>query len=200
MSGTAAIGVSERGPSRSRFAVVLAILLGLGGCSNHWDWPIAALPYDAGWRPLPIKAWVLNDGVSAKAISICPRDSCARPGFAALLAFEGAQASEMERALDSDPLRLARIFAAPARREDSSGKGGAAARPAAQPKSATAVARFSERDGKGLLVEITARDGGKSAATAILYGRSAGRLVVALAVSPDAERARQDAAATWQSR
>lgn len=177
------------------FAVAAALAgLLIAGCSNHWGAPIAALSYDAGWRPLPIKAWVLNDGVSARAMSLCPRDSCARQGFAALLSFEGKRADAMEQALAADPARLARAFSRPASRDPSQAK----AKP--RPKTTTEVARFAADGGHGLLVEIAAAATGKRAATAILYGRSEGRLVLALAVSPDPDSARQDALAAWRSR
>jgi hypothetical protein len=178
--------------------VATLLLLGLAGCSNHWGWPIAALPYDAGWRPLPIKAWVLNDGVSAEAISICPRESCAQQGFAALLSFEGERAAAMERALRGDDAGLARAFEKPAASDATTG--GTRTRPQTKTRTTTRVARFSAQDADGLVVTITAAASGKSAATAILFGRRAGRLVVALAVGADAGKARQDAAATWQSR
>lgn len=199
MSVTAPASRDERGPSRSRFAVVATLLLlGLAGCSNHWGWPIAALPYDEGWRPLPIRAWVLNDGVSAQAISICPRESCAQQGFAALLTFEGDRAMAMERALRGDPDELARAFGRPA--APGSTAGGARTKPDTKTRTTTRVARFSATDADGLLVTITATGTGKSAATAILFGHRAGRLLVALAVGPEAGKARQDAVATWQSR
>jgi hypothetical protein len=135
-------------------------------------------------------------------MSICPRESCAQQGFAALLAFEGERAEALERALRSDPAELARIFAKPAASEPTGGgsKPTSTTKPQVKPRTTTRVARFSETDADGLLVEITATASGKSAATAILFGRPAGRLIMALAVSPEAGKARHDAAATWQSR
>lgn len=170
------------------------LFLVLAGCSNHWGWPIAALPYDAGWRPLPIKAWVLNEGVEAQAISICLQESCAQPGFAALLRFDGPRADAMERALGSDTATLIRAFSKPFDPVSSKSK------PKPHPKTTTRIERFTNAEANGLLVEIVGAETGKRAFTAILFGRGAGRLIVALAVSSDAARARQDATASWQSR
>jgi hypothetical protein len=69
------------------------------------------------------------------------------------------------------------------------------------PKSTTSVSRYDEGGAQGLLVEIRAKDrAGKLAATAILYGRNGGKLVIAIAVSNDIETARGYAHAAWRSR
>ena len=52
-----------------------------------------------------------------------------------------------------------------------------------------------------MLVTIRSLDiAGRQAITAILYGREADRLVVALAVGNTAEAARHDAEAAWRGR
>lgn len=190
----------KREPSRSRFhvAALLAGLLALTGCSNNFGLGITELPADRGWQPLPIGAWVLNDGIAAKAMSICPRDTCIRQGFAALLSFEGREADALERTLATDPARLARDFARPA--PPPAAKKATPPRPTA-PKSRTTVTRFDAGAAHGLLVAISAlADGGKRAVTAILSGREQGRLIVAIGVSPDADSARAQALAAWRDR
>ncbi len=198
---------SKRERLRSRFhvAALLCALALLGGCSRHWGLGIAELPYDRGWRTLPIGAWVLNDGLAAKTMSFCPRETCVRQGFAALLSFEGREADALERMLASDPARLARDFAKPAPPRPPTPLIGQTGKPRpappGKPRSATSVSRFGADGANGLLVEIRALDaGGKLAATAILSGREGGRLILALGVSPDPDAARQQARAAWRER
>ena len=187
-----------RGRLRSRFRVgVLACGLALlPGCSNHFGPGIAGLASSDGWQPLPIGSWVLNDGVNVEAMSFCPRDGCAQQGFAALLTLEGGEANALERQLAQDPARLARDFAKPAASPAAKNR----AKPVPRPKTTTTVERFTEGDAGGLLVEISADATGKRAATAILFARQSERLVVALAVGSEADRARSQAVATWRSR
>jgi hypothetical protein len=190
----------KREPSRSRFhvALTLAGVLLLAGCSNHYGFGITELPAERGWQPLPIESWVLNDGLSAKAMSFCPRATCTEQGFAALITLEGREADAMEKTLATDPARLARDFAKPASKDAS--KTAKTAKPTA-PKSTTTVSRFSEDGAQGLLVEIRARDAsGKRAVTAILSGRDGSRLKLALGVSPDPDAARNQARAAWRDR
>ncbi|SFJ91228.1 hypothetical protein SAMN05216304_11869 [Bosea sp. OK403] len=190
----------KREPSRSRFHVALALtgVLLLAGCSNHYGFGITELPAERGWQPLPIESWVLNDGLSAKAMSFCPRATCTEQGFAALITLEGREADAMEKTLATDPARLARDFAKPASKAAS--KTAKTAKPTA-PKSTTTVSRFSEDGAQGLLVEIRARDAsGKRAVTAILSGRDGSRLKLALGVSPDPDAARNQARAAWRDR
>jgi hypothetical protein len=190
--------MGKRERSRSRFHVV-ALLLGLSllaGCHPYGQ-IVTELPADRGWQPLPIADWVLNDGIAANAMVFCPRETCQRQGFAALLTLEGREADALEKLLRKDPASLARTFAKPPASDD---RKKAKAKPS-PPKSVTTVSRFSDDGVAGVLVEIRARDAsGKSAATAILSARDAGALVVALAVSADPEAARRDAGATWRSR
>ncbi len=195
----------KREPSRSRFhvALTLAGALLLAGCNNHFGFGITELPAERGWQPLPIESWVLNDGLSAKAMSFCPRATCTRQGFAALITLEGREADAMEKTLATDPARLARDFAKPASKKPASkeaSKNAKTAEPSA-PKSTTTVSRFSEDGAQGLLVEIRARDAsGKRAVTAILSGRDGSRLNLALGVSPDPDAARNQARAAWRDR
>lgn len=171
----------------------------LAGCSNHWGVGIAELPADRGWTPLPIGSWVLNDGLSAQAMSFCPRERCAQAGFAALVNFDGKEAAAMEQALSADTASLARAFAKPSETELAKArKTGKGLGPA---KSTTSVTRFTEAQASGLLVEIRARDAAaKTAFAAILFAREAGHLALAFAAAGTAEAARRDAAAAWRSR
>ncbi len=194
----------ERLRSRFRVALLLAGLALLAGCTRYFGFGLTELAAERGWQPLPIAAWVLNEGLEPGGISYCPRESCTRPAMAALLTIAGREAVAMEAALGLEPARLAREFARPRR---NAGKDQArdkrkarAARPGA-PKSTTSVARFVSEGVDGLLVEIRARDpGGKYAATAILHARDGDRLTLAIAVSNDAEAARNYARAAWRSR
>lgn len=198
-AGTSSMVRRER--SRSRFHVA-ALLLGsvllLAACADRFGLGIAELPASQGWEPLPIGSWVLNDGLEARAMVFCPRASCSQQGFASVIAYAGDEAARIEQALSADPARLARIFSEPPAKQPGTRKTALKKTP---PKSMTTVSRFDADGISGLLVEIAASDGsGKRAATAILYGREADRLVLALAVSTDAEAARRDAMAAWRSR
>lgn len=192
---------------RSRFHVAALILAGsllLGACSNHFGAGIADLPASQGWEPLPIGSWVLNDGLEARSMVFCPRETCTRQGFAAVIALEGDQARDMEKALSESPASLGQAFARlaaakAAERRKAQRKQKPEVKPEA--RSATDVARIDSADAKGVLVTIRSLDKpDRKAVTAILYGREADRLVLALAVSETAEAARRDAEAAWRSR
>lgn len=193
----------ERLRSRFHVAGLFAALMLLTGCVGPFGSGFAELPASQGWTPLPIGDWVLNEGIEARTMVFCPREACAQQGFAAVLAFSGREAEQMEQALKADPERLARLFS---KRPSESARKPAAPKPAAgkadpRPRSTTQVSRFEAEGTRGLLVEIRARgDSTKSAATAILQGREGDRLVLAIAVSPDSESARRDAVAAWRSR
>ena len=194
---------------RSRFHVAALILAGsllLGACSHHFGPGIADLPASQGWQPLPIGSWVLNDGLEARSMVFCPRETCTRQGFAAVIALEGEQASDMEKALSESPASLGQAFArlaaakvAERRKAQRKQKKKPDVKPEA--RSATDVARLDSTEAKGVLVTIRSLDkADRQAVTAILYGREADRLVLALAVSETAEAARREAQAAWRSR
>lgn len=177
--------------------VVVSALL-LAACAGQFGAGIAELPASQGWQPLPIGSWVLNDGLEARTMVFCPRDTCANQGFASVIAFSGSKATRMEQALRADPASLARLFSRP---PPDDGRSRGKAKPKGPPKSTTIVSRFDAEGVAGILVEIRARDAsGKSATTAILHGREADRLVIALAVAEEAGAARRDALAAWRSR
>jgi hypothetical protein len=193
---------------RSRFHVAALALAGcvlLGACSHHFGPGIAELPAAQGWQPLPIGSWVLNDGLQARAMAFCPREACARQGFAAVIALEGERTRAMERALSESPARLGEAFArlaaekaAERRKAQRKQKKKAEPKPA---RSATEVARIDSDQAKGVLVTIRSLDTpGRQAVAAILYRREEDRLVLALAVSETAEAARREAGAAWRSR
>lgn len=193
-AGIAVEPTSKRGRLRSRLrfgALALAVVL-LAGCADHFGPGLVQLAAGRGWEPLPIQSWVVNDGITPKAIVYCPPEDCIRPGVAALLSFEGRRAVEIERALASDPARLARAFTASATR----GKNKKPARPA----STTTVSRFKLDGISGIQVEIRAREGHRLASTAILYARKDKVLSLAIAVTNDSQAARDYARATWESR
>jgi hypothetical protein len=199
----------KRERMRSRFHVAALALAGsllLGACSHHFGPGIADLPASQGWQPLPIGSWVLNDGLEARSMVFCPRDTCTRQGFAAVVALEGDRARDMEKALSESPASLGQAFArlaaakaAERRKAQRNQKKKPEAKPEA--RSATDVARIDSADVKGVLVTIRSLDtDGRQATTAILYGRESDRLVLAFAVSETAEAARRDAEAAWRSR
>jgi hypothetical protein len=199
----------KRERMRSRFHVaplLLAAGLFLSSCSSQYGSPIVDLPASAGWQPLPIGAWVLNDGLEARSMAFCPRNACIRQGFAAVVAFEGAQARGMEQALSEKPAELARSFArlaaekASARAAEQRRAGKKPPKPKPE-NSVTDYARFDAAGANGILVTIRAKDApARQGVTAILYGRENDRLVVALAVSDTADAAKHDAEAAWRSR
>nr|WP_047580919.1 hypothetical protein [Methylobacterium sp. ZNC0032] len=194
---------------RSRFHVAALLLAGsllLGACSHHFGPGIADLPASQGWQPLPIGSWVLNDGLEARSMVFCPRDTCTRQGFAAVIALQGEQARGMEKALSESPASLGQAFArlaAAKAAERRKAQRKLKKKPDAKPeaRSATDVARIDSSEAKGVLVTIRSLDTvGRQAVTAILYGREADRLVLALAVSETAEAAGRDAEAAWRGR
>lgn len=192
-AGIAIEPTSKRGRLRSRLrlgALALALVV-LAGCADHFGPGLVQLAAGRGWEPLPIQSWVVNDGITPKAIVYCPPQDCVRPGVAALLSFEGREAIEMERALALDPARLARAFA-----KSSTVK----AKKPTRPASTTAVSRFKLDGTNGILVEIRARAGNRLASTAILYARKDKVLSLAIAVTNDSQAARDYARATWESR
>lgn len=198
------MAICKRGRMRSRlhFAALPAGLCLLAACTSQFGGGIAELAVERGWQPLPIGDWVVNDGIKPRTIVYCPRESCAHQAMAALISLEGNRANDMERALATDPARLAREFAKPAT-PPKAGKAKAEPRNATPtaPKSTTKVSHYDEDGAQGLLVEIRARNAtGKQAATAIVYGREAGRLTIAIAVTDDAGRARSYARSAWHSR
>jgi len=177
--------------SRLRIAGIALALVVLAGCADHFGPGLVQLAAGRGWEPLPIQNWVVNDGITPKAIVYCAPEDCIRPGVAALLSFEGRQAREMEKALALDPARLARAFAAPS---------GAKGKKPARPASTTTVSRFKLDGTNGILVEIRARTGDRLASTAILYARKDETIALAIAVTNDSQAARDYARATWASR
>ena len=118
---------------------------------------------------------------------------------------EGERAARMERALSESPAQLGQAFArlaaekaAERRKAQRKQKKPAETKP---PRSATEVARIDSAEARGVLVTIRSLDeADRRAVTAILYGREQGRLVVALAVSPEAGAARREAEAAWHGR
>lgn len=178
----------------------------LGACSHHFGPGIADLPASQGWQPLPIGSWVLNDGLEARSMVFCPRDTCTRQGFAAVIALEGEQARDMEKALSESPESLGQAFArlaAAKATERRKAQRKLKKKPDAKPeaRSATDVVRIDSTDIKGVLVTIRSLDtASRQAVTAILYGRESDRLVLALAVSETPDAARRDAEAAWRSR
>lgn len=182
---------TARGRLRSRLrfgALALGALL-IAGCADHFGPGLVQLAAGRGWEPLPIQNWVVNDGISPKAMVFCTPQDCVRPGVAALLSFEGREAADMARTLALNPARLAQEFSKRPK-----------AKQAQKQKSTTTVSRFKQDGTDGILVEIRAKDGSRLAATAILYARKDNTLSMAIAVT-DASQAAQDfARATWASR
>lgn len=183
--------IVARGRLRSRLrlsALALTLLL-VAGCADHFGPGLVQLAAGRGWEPLPIQNWVVNDGISPKAMVFCTPQDCQRPGVAALLSFEGREAADMAKTLALDPARLAREFSKRPK-----------AKQADKPASTTTVSRFKQDGTNGILVEIRAKEGGRLASTAILYARKDDTLAMAIAVTDDSPAAQDFARATWASR
>lgn len=180
----------ERLRSRLRFGVLGLACALLVGCAGHFGPGLTELAAGTGWEPLPIRNWVLNEGITPAALVYCPNETCLRPAAAAILIFDGKEADTLEQGLAQSPAALARRFSTPSSRPKKP-------RPA---ESTTSVSRFEIENARGLLVEIRARKGGRHAATGIVYAREKDRLVVAIAVTDDAQAARDYARAAWTSR
>lgn len=175
--------------SRLRFGALALGLLLIAGCADHFGPGLVQLAAGRGWEPLPIQNWVVNDGINPKAMVFCTPQDCARPGVTALLSFEGREAADMARTLALNPARLAREFSKRPK-----------AKQAQKPQSTTTVSRFKQDGTDGILVEIRAKEGGRLAATAILYARKDNTLAMAIAVTDDSQAAQDFARATWASR
>lgn len=192
--GPASLVTTGRGRLRSRLhfgALALALML-IAGCADHFGPGLVQLAAGRGWEPLPIRNWVVNDGITPKAIVYCPPEDCIRPGVAALLALEGREAAEMEKALALDPARLAREFSKRAANSKT--------KRAAKAASTTTVSRFKLDEANGILVEIRAKEGSRLAATAIVFARKDKALAMAIAVTTESQAARDYVRATWASR
>jgi hypothetical protein len=175
--------------SRLRFGALAFGILLVAGCADHFGPGLVQLAAGRGWEPLPIQNWVVNDGINPKAMVFCTPQDCVRPGVAALLSFEGREAADMARTLALNPARLAREFSKRPK-----------AKQTEKPMSTTTVSRFKQDGTDGILVEIRAKDGGRLAATAILYARKDDTLAMAIAVTDDSQAAQDFARATWASR
>ena len=175
--------------SRLRFGALALGALVIAGCADHFGPGLVQLAAGRGWEPLPIQNWVVNDGINPKAMVFCTPQDCARPGVAALLSFDGREAADMARTLALNPARLAREFSKRPK-----------AKQAQKPKSTSTVSRFKQDGTDGILVEIRANDGGRLAATAILYARKDNALSMAIAVTDDSQAAQDFVRATWASR
>lgn len=175
--------------SRLRFGALALGLLLIAGCADHFGPGLVQLAAGRGWEPLPIRNWVVNDGINPKAMVFCTPQDCARPGVAALLSFDGREAADMAKTLALNPARLAREFSKRPK-----------AKQAEKPKSTTTVSRFKQDGTDGILVEIRAKDSTRLAATAILYARKDNTLAMAIAVTDDSQAAQDFVRATWASR
>jgi hypothetical protein len=59
------------------------------------------LPSASGWRALPLRGWVLNEGLGPVVISYCPTPRCTEPSVVATVIAQGEDATRLERALAS---------------------------------------------------------------------------------------------------
>jgi hypothetical protein len=154
------------------------------------------LPSASGWRSLPLRSWVMNDGLGPAAITYCPQPRCADPSVVATLVAQGDEARRLERALASPrTLLMAKRFEV-ARARDPRLKH--LPKTPREERSSERAERL-EIDGlRGYRVALTPKSGDGHAAYAVVLAKHEdGRFKVAFAVStsPDAALEQSRAAA-----
>jgi len=182
-------------PWRKRLglAVGAAALLTLCVACSTIEIGLANLPSPSGWRHLPTRKWLLNEGLGPATIVYCPASSCAKPAVVATFEAQGEEAERLMRSL-ADPrslLAAKRVEVATARDPRAKHK------PAATPPKSSEKAFSIEADGMaGFRVELTPKEPQGHAAYAVVLAKRAGDTVkAALAVTTDAQDALQQARA-----
>jgi hypothetical protein len=178
---------------RDAFQVAIILSLALLSACASFGSGIAELPAASGWERLPIRSWLLNEGLGPATIVYCPARSCARPAVVATFSARGETAAQLLRALADTKALLAakRVEAATARdprfkRKVSVGK----------PKSSEHAEPLQVDGLKGYRVSLSPDIAGGSAAYAVVLAKRDGDLVkAALAVTTDPEAALQEARA-----
>lgn len=75
------------------------------GPAQHFPGGIAGLAARDGWVDLPVRNWLLPDGLVANAVVICPAAACEGEAMAALFDLTGREAGVAAQ-LTRDPARL----------------------------------------------------------------------------------------------
>jgi hypothetical protein len=155
------------------------------------------LPSASGWRSLPLRSWVLNDGLGPVTLTYCPAPRCAEPSVVATVVARGDEAQRFERALaDSKTLFMAKRFEVARARDPRSRRSAKSSRPPSSEQ-----AERLEIDGlKGYRVALTPKSGeGHAAYAVVLAKREDGALKIAFAVSTTADAALQESRAAAKS-
>jgi hypothetical protein len=174
-------------------AALAATLLLVSACIYYGD-DIALLPSGSSWRPLPLRRWILNDGLGPVTIVYCDRSSCAAPSVAATFEAHGDTARQLELAL-ADPRSLlkAKRYEVQVARDPR-----LKTKPKETERKSSEAAEPLEADGlKGYRVALTPKiDGGHPAYAVVLMKRGPDSVVkAALGVSADPDLALQGAKA-----
>jgi len=177
---------------RPQLLALVALLLLLHGCVGFGA-GIAGLPASAGWERLPVRSWVLNDGLGPVTIVYCPARNCPRPAMVATFQSQGETSTLLLRALaDSKALLTAKRAEVATARDPRKKRNTADTRP----KSSEHAEPVTVDGLDGYRVSLTPDIPGGHAAYAVVLARRDGEVVrVALAVTTDPGAALQDARA-----
>ena len=165
----------------------------LGACLDDYGVGIDLLPGSAGWQSLPVRSWLLNEGLGPVTIVYCLPPRCAAPSVAATFEAEGETALRLERELANPKtlLMAKRYEVQKARDPRFKGKADTEAR-----KSSEKVERVTADGLDGYRVTLAPQiAGGHSAYAVVLSKRMEGSVKAALAVSTDPDTALQEAKA-----
>jgi hypothetical protein len=82
-----------------RGALICVVPVALLAACVEFEAGIDLLPSPSGWQSLPLRGWVLNEGLGPVRIAYCPAPRCAEPSVVATVAAQGEEARRLERAL-----------------------------------------------------------------------------------------------------
>jgi hypothetical protein len=182
------------GPRRPlvRRTVIAALPLLLASCASvsqhlgHYTGGVRGLASADGWTELPVGRWLLNDGIRVEAVSICPRDVCAQPGFAARIALSGGESAMISRIRERPETLVTQRLERGARA------------PAARRRGQTEMSPLTLGDWSGGLFTLRpATSGGHAAHVAVLARAGDSTALIVAAPEQDAALALARAATWW---
>jgi hypothetical protein len=180
-----------------RGALICIVPVGLLAACVELEAGIDLLPSPSGWQSLPLRGWVLNEGLGPVRVAYCPAPRCAEPSVVATVAAQGEEARRLEHALaNPNALFMAkRVEVATAR--DPRLKHGPVK---TAPRTTEHAERF-EIDGlTGYRITISPKVANGHAAYAVVLAKREDDVVkIAFAVSTNADTALQEGRAAARS-
>jgi hypothetical protein len=173
-----------------RVAVLAAVLVSLSACVDFGT-GLDLLPSPSGWQNLPIRSWLLNDGLGPVTIIYCRPTRCEKPSVIATIEAKGEVARRLEKALASPgTLLAARHVEAATARDPRFRRKPKPSQRASSEKAERVKAGALEGYRVTLAPEI---EGGRTAYAVVLAERLAGSIKIAFAISMDPDTAMQGA-------